>query len=320
VEGTTSTVSAPVYRLALSSGSTRFVVCFESMSFLATLHNINLSSLMSSSAWTAIGSTLGIVPQKDSALYSYNDVRPHHVVAIYVAAWWGWNHVLPLASKMLKASSEKGSSVSSSSSNSLTRALVAATSRLSEVCIPLIQQGWIPDIVIRWGIRMQLRHHLHQLGHHNVTSELDTKLAIVTELSNMPIAIATHEANDQHYEVPTAFYDLCLGPAKKYSSGYWPTTTTSFAESEQHMLQLYCDRAHVKDGMSIVDLGCGWGSLTLYLLQHYPNCSITAISNSASQREYILATAQARGLNMAQLKIITVRASLKRVIKVCVLK
>ena len=102
--------------------------------------------------------------------------------------------------------------------------------------------------------------------------ELDQKLTIVNKLKTMPIAIATDDANEQHYEVPAKFYDLCLGPRKKYSSGLWPTPTTTFEESELAMLQKYCEHAGVQDGMSIVDLGCGWGSLTLHLAENVSNC------------------------------------------------
>lgn len=96
------------------------------------------------------------------------------------------------------------------------------------------------------------------------------------------------------------------GPCKKYSSCYFPSPTTTFVESELAMLDLYCQRAGVQDGMKIVDLGCGWGSLSLYLLEHYPNCKITAISNSQSQRQYIYATAHERQLKLENLTIITV--------------
>ena len=125
----------------------------------------------------------------------------------------------------------------------------------------------------------------------------------------MPTAIATDEANDQHYEVPAAFYDLSLGPRKKYSSGLWPNKNTTFEESEVAMLEKYCERAQLKDGMSIVDLGCGWGSLSLFLLEKYPNSKITGISNSSSQREYILKTAKDKGLNYQNIQIITCNVS-----------
>jgi len=133
----------------------------------------------------------------------------------------------------------------------------------------------------------------------------NTKMEIVRQLKTMPVAINTTEANDQHYEVPSAFYDLALGPRKKYSSGLWPSPSTTFEESEKAMLDLYCDRAQLEDGMKIVDLGCGWGSLTLHLAEKYPNSTITGISNSHSQREYILKTAEERNLKVQNITIVT---------------
>ena len=219
----------------------------------------------------------------------YDAVRPHHLLGLYA--------VVRLTSSTMLA-------------QRLANFLLTKLSALSDHCIPLIYKNIVPDFLIRYGIRIQLRHRLLELRHEDVEQELIAKQATVQQLSHMPIAVQTVAANEQHYEVPAAFYDLCLGPAKKYSSGLWPTATTTFAESEQHMLQLYCERAQVQDGMSIVDLGCGWGSLTLYLAQHYPACQITGISNSHSQREYILNTAKARGLNVQNITIVTVRTSL----------
>jgi hypothetical protein len=112
------------------------------------------------------------------------------------------------------------------------------------------------------------RDHLNILASDGAEQELDQKLAIVHKLKTMPIAIATDDANEQHYEVPAKFYDLCLGPRKKYSSGLWPSPSTTFEESEIAMLEKYCVHAGIKDGMNIVDLGCGWGSLTLHLAEN----------------------------------------------------
>jgi len=140
-------------------------------------------------------------------------------------------------------------------------------------------------------------------------ADLAGKIEIVHELNTMPIAINTSEANEQHYEVPAAFYDLSLGPRKKYSSGLWLTKDTTFEESEVAMLELYCERAELEDGMKVVDLGCGWGSLTLFLAEKYPNSKITGISNSNSQREYIMNTAKERGLNVDNIKIVTCNVS-----------
>lgn len=127
--------------------------------------------------------------------------------------------------------------------------------------------------------------------------EKATKLReFVAELKTLPIAIKQKEANDQHYEVPDEFYQMVLGPWLKYSSGYWPTKDTTLPESEIAMLEMYCERAEITDGMNLIDLGCGWGSVTLYMAKKYPNCKVTSISNSNSQREYIMSTAAERGL------------------------
>jgi cyclopropane-fatty-acyl-phospholipid synthase len=182
-------------------------------------------------------------------------------------------------------------------------------SSMSDSFIPLIYSGLVPDFIIRSGIRLRLRDHLLLLRDESCITEQDSKMKIVQQLKTMPVAINTDEANDQHYEVPSEFYTMCLGPRKKYSSGLWPSKNTTFEESEVAMLDLYCERAQLKDGMHIVDLGCGWGSLTLHLAEKYPNCKITGISNSHSQREYILQTAKDRGYNVDNITIVTCNVS-----------
>jgi cyclopropane-fatty-acyl-phospholipid synthase len=215
---------------------------------------------------------------------SYNDIRPHHVV-VFIGLY-----------KLMK---------SSSLYRRFTDSILTLLGRTSEAFLPLVYCGVVPDFVIRFGIRLQLKSHLVQLKSSSCEDELSNKMKIVEELSNMPIAIETDLANEQHYEVPPQFYDLCLGPAKKYSSGLWANSKTTFEESETAMLDLYCERAELQDGMKIVDLGCGWGSLTLHLMKKYPNAKVTSISNSHSQREYILKTAQQRGYNVSNLQVIT---------------
>lgn len=184
------------------------------------------------------------------------------------------------------------------------------TSKLTEYALPLVYKGLIPDFVIRLGIRFQLKDRLISLRAINAETEMEDKMKTIEGLrTNSTIAIETDAANDQHYEVPTEFYDLCLGPRKKYSSGLWPNKNTSFEESEELMLDLYCKRAKVVDGMKIVDLGCGWGSLTLWLCEKYPKAKITSISNSSTQREYIIAEAKRRGLNHENITVITCNVS-----------
>eukprot|EP00897_Mesotaenium_endlicherianum_P005647 jgi/Mesen1/510/ME000104S10602 len=106
-------------------------------------------------------------------------------------------------------------------------------------------------------------------------------------LKAMPIAINTQDANEQHYEVPTEFYQLFLGKHLKYSSCYFKTPTTTLDDAEEAMLALYCERAQLQDGQEVLELGCGWGSLSLYVAAKYPSSRITGISNSASQRAFI---------------------------------
>jgi cyclopropane-fatty-acyl-phospholipid synthase len=216
---------------------------------------------------------------------NYSQIRPHHAVVLYAAVRY---------------------LTSSSIYRKLADKILSLMSRTTERLIPLLYAGFVPDFLIRFGIRIQLYDHLAILRTTDCELDLARKMEIVEQLTNMPIAIQTQLANAQHYEVPAAFYDLCLGPRKKYSSGLWPTHLTTFEESELLILDLYCERAQLQDGMSIVDLGCGWGSLTLHLAEKYPNAKITSISNSHSQREYILETAKARGYNVDNINVITV--------------
>jgi len=184
------------------------------------------------------------------------------------------------------------------------------TSKLTEMALPIVYMGIVPDFLLRLGIRFQLQERIISLRATDVEDEMNAKMKTIEALKTNPsIAIETDAANDQHYEVPAEFYDLCLGPRKKYSSGLWPNQSTSFEESEELMLDLYCKRAGVKDGMKIVDLGCGWGSLTLWLCEKYPNAKVTSISNSTSQREFILADARRRGLNYKNINVITCNVS-----------
>ena len=160
----------------------------------------------------------------------------------------------------------------------------------------LLSTGLVPDPLIRSGIRHLLSAKLREEG----AGDLESRDARFAEfragLDASPIAINTADANEQHYQVPTEFYLNVLGPRLKYSSGYWPSVNTTFTESEEAMLELTCKRAELKDGQKILELGCGWGSLTLWMAEHYPNSPITAVSNSYTQRLHIEAEAQRREL------------------------
>ena len=111
------------------------------------------------------------------------------------------------------------------------------------------------------------------------------------------VAEHTDAANAQHYELPEAFFGLVLGPHRKYSSCLFTSETVSLGQAEANALAVTCTHADLRDGQDILELGCGWGSLSLWMAAHYPRARITAVSNSASQRRYIMATARERGLD-----------------------
>jgi cyclopropane-fatty-acyl-phospholipid synthase len=160
----------------------------------------------------------------------------------------------------------------------------------------LLAKDLLPDAVIRFGIRQRLASLIAKNKEPSVEGQRARLMRHVAELKSMPVAIATQEANEQHYEVPTRFYQLCLGKHLKYSSGYWPEETTTFDESEAAMLKMTCERAELADGQRILELGCGWGSLSLWMAEHYPEAQITSVSNSRTQKEHIDAEAERRGL------------------------
>ncbi|CAN5700164.1 cyclopropane-fatty-acyl-phospholipid synthase family protein [soil metagenome] len=161
----------------------------------------------------------------------------------------------------------------------------------------LLARNFIPDAAIRLGIRNLLAKKLREEDLGDVERQQAAMQAFIDGLNQSPIAVKTEDANEQHYEVPTEFFRYVLGPRMKYSSGYWPTTETTFAESEEAMLALTCERAELADGMKILELGCGWGSLTLWMAEHYPKATITGVSNSRTQRVHILEQASNRGLS-----------------------
>ena len=167
----------------------------------------------------------------------------------------------------------------------------------------LLARNLLPDAAIRLGIRRLLAKKLRDENLGDVEKQQAALLDFIAALDRSPIAIKTADANEQHYEVPTEFFRHCLGPRMKYSSGYWPQEDTTFAESEEAMLALTCDRAELADGQRILELGCGWGSLTLWMAEHYPNAQITGVSNSGTQREHIEAEAVRR--NLPNVRVLT---------------
>ena len=161
--------------------------------------------------------------------------------------------------------------------------------------IELCERGLVPDSLTRLGIRRLCEKRLQEEG----ADDLDLADARFRELlqglRQSPIAIETAAANEQHYEVPTRFFQLCLGHRLKYSSCFYSNGNESLDEAENAMLALYGERAELADGQTILELGCGWGSLTLWMAECYPNARITAVSNSATQRAHIESVCRERG-------------------------
>jgi cyclopropane-fatty-acyl-phospholipid synthase len=167
----------------------------------------------------------------------------------------------------------------------------------------LLDRGLVPDTVIRAGIRRNLAVRLATERRGGAESAHAAKMAWIEQLRRSPIAIATRDANAQHYEVPAGFFVGVLGPHLKYSSGYWPAGVTTLEAAEEAMLDLTCERARLSDGQRILELGCGWGSLSLFMAARYPRSRITAVSNSRSQKAFIDARAAERGLG--NLEVVT---------------
>lgn len=161
----------------------------------------------------------------------------------------------------------------------------------------LLEKNLLPDWLVRLGIRRLLAQRIRE-----ETTRYD-RAAYVADLKTRALAEQTAAANEQHYEVPTPFYQHCLGKRLKYSGCYYPTGKETLDAAEEHMLAIYADRAQLADGQHILELGCGWGSLCLYNAEKFPNARITAISNSRTQKEHIDTEARKRGLK--NLRILT---------------
>ena len=161
----------------------------------------------------------------------------------------------------------------------------------------LAERGLIPDSVIRHGIRQQCSQRLREERSGSVEQGFERLRERIDELRSSAIAIETDAANAQHYELPPAFFQLCLGKRYKYSSCYWDVSTPNLDSAEERMLEIYGQRAELADGQRILELGCGWGSLTLWMAERFPNARITAVSNSAPQREHIQARCKERGID-----------------------
>jgi cyclopropane-fatty-acyl-phospholipid synthase len=161
----------------------------------------------------------------------------------------------------------------------------------------------LPDPVLLLGSRLATRRRLASEQEGGVEAQEDRLRSLVWHLSHGPILEVPERASEQHLDLPAEFFALFLGPRHKYSCGLWRAGTTDLAAAEEAMLALTCERAAIEDGMDILDLGCGWGSLTLWLGERYPNARVTGISASTAHREHIEREAARRGI--ANVEIVT---------------
>jgi cyclopropane-fatty-acyl-phospholipid synthase len=168
--------------------------------------------------------------------------------------------------------------------------------------ITLAERGFVPSPVVRMGIRRLLRSRIRdeEVRHADREAALSRFIAAMEDSDVAPVPAAP---NEQHYEVPASFFRTVLGSHMKYSSGYWPEGVQTLDESEEAMLRLTALRAGIVDGHRILELGCGWGSFSLWAAEHFPASRVVGVSNSASQRAYILGEAHRRGLD--NLEIVT---------------
>lgn len=163
--------------------------------------------------------------------------------------------------------------------------------------IALAEKGVLPDKLIRMGIRSLLKQRLLDENAGDPQAASSNKNVFIEQLKSSPIAIETEAANTQHYEVPAAFYQHALGKHLKYSSCWWDDYTLNLDEAERAMFDVYVERGQIENGQDILELGCGWGSLTLHLAERFPYSRITGVSNSHSQRKFIEKQALDRGLS-----------------------
>ena len=169
--------------------------------------------------------------------------------------------------------------------------------------IKLAEKGFLPDSLIRLGIKRLCSQRLLQATSLSDADMEKEHAAWIDVLKKSPIALVPEKANEQHYEVPPRLFELVLGKNLKYSSGFWPEGVSSLDQSESAMLELTAERAGLFDGQDILELGCGWGSLTLYMAAHFPKSKITAVSNSNDQRQFI--EERCRQLKLENISVIT---------------
>jgi cation-transporting P-type ATPase 13A2 len=205
-----------------------------------------------------------------------------------------------------------------------TSILITISSQLSPAQDYLLDNGYLPHSIIRLGIRQLLAQRIALISSTSLAESYNRKMAYVELLRTRPIAIETAKANEQHYEVDTSVLRGMLGPRMKYSCCLYSTGKETLGQAEIAMLESYVSKAEIKDGMRILDLGCGWGSATLYFAERFKGCEVVGFSNSSTQRMWILSEAERRGLgnvniitgDVAQYSFEGLEASFDRVVSI----
>ncbi len=174
---------------------------------------------------------------------------------------------------------------------------------VTELGIEAVERGLVPDRVTRMAIRRLCRARLRESRQDQDVPVGTSQADFFASLRCGPIALSPEKANQQHYELPPEFFAAVLGPRRKYSCCYFTSDKSTLAESEEESLAVTCQRAELADGQEILELGCGWGALSLWMAERFPHSRITAVSNSVPQRLFIEAEARSRGLS--NLRVIT---------------
>jgi len=187
--------------------------------------------------------------------------------------------------------------------------------------IDWVERGRVPDAIVRAGIRQRLRKLLAQLPQDACEQAMAHKQDFIAMMDAAPVAAVPERANEQHYEVPAAFFDLVLGPRRKYSSCWWPAGVETLEQAEEAALAATAERAGIAADMDVLELGCGWGSFSLWAAEHFRASRFTAVSNSHSQRAFIESEAARRGIDnlrviTADMNVFTTEARFDRIVSV----
>jgi len=170
----------------------------------------------------------------------------------------------------------------------------------------ILHTNRVPDILLRPVLWWITGRKIRQLNRKAFPEQEKERRELLEKFDSSPIALVPDLPNEQHYEVPPEFFELVLGRRLKYSCCYWPEGVEDLEAAEEAMLELTCRRAGLTNGMKVLDLGCGWGSLTLWIAEKYPECQITAVSNSRDQIQFITNRAEAEGLNNVRARVMDV--------------